>query len=109
MPSHEVTGGSRTTFGDDRVTAAFTRIDAGQSGAIGTDAGRAACLHIVEGAGQVILGDAAEVRRASPPALKAEKGELLLIPPGAHYGFVNDGREPFVVAEHRIPISVAFI
>src|SRR5262249_18508238 len=30
IPSHDVRGGSRTTFGDSAVTAAFTRIDAGQ-------------------------------------------------------------------------------
>ena len=109
VPSHEVTGGSRTTFGDRVVTAAFTRIEAGKDSAIGTDPERAACLHIVEGSGQLILGDAAEVRRASPPTMPAEKGDLFLVPPGAHYGFVNDGRVSSIVAEHRIPVSVAFI
>ena len=109
VPSHEVTGGSRTTFGDSVVTAAFTRIEAGTISAIGADAERAACLHIVGGSGQLVLGDAAEVGRPSPPTVRAEKGDLFLIPPGAHYGFVNDGRAPFVVAEHRIPISVAFV
>src|SRR5207244_10231579 len=109
VPSHAVTGGSRTTFGDAVVTAAFTHIETGKSSAIRMDAERAACLHIVEGAGQLVLGDAAEVRGASPPTIAAEKGDLFLVPPGAHYGFVSDGRDPLVVAEHRIPISVAFV
>ena len=96
-------------FGDGVVTAAFTRIDAGKGSAIETDPDRAACLHIVEGSGQLVLGEAAEVRGASPPVVTAAKGDLFLVPPGAHYGFVNDERVAFVVAEHRIPISVAFV
>ena len=96
-------------FGDGIVTAAFTCIEAGKGSAMGTDPDRAACLHIVGGTGQLVLGEAAEVRGASPPVVAAETGDLFLVPPGAHYGFVNEGREPFVVAEHRIPLSVAFI
>lgn len=96
-------------FGDGVVTAAFTRIEPGKGSATGTDPERAACLHIVGGSGRLVLGDAAEVRRSSPPTVPGEKGDLFLIPPGAHYGLVNDDRVPLIVAEHRIPISVAFI
>jgi hypothetical protein len=105
-----VTGGRRTSFGGgDRFVASSLRFDAGSSSDMISDARCAASLHIASGSGQLILGVADEVRRATPPALAASAGDLFLVAPGAHYGFVNDGAAPLVVAEHRIDPSVAFV
>jgi len=109
IPEHPIRGGVRTVFDDGLVGAASFRIDPGAESDLSTDPERAVCLHVVEGAGRLVLGDAAEVRRSSPPALAARAGDLFFIAPGAHYGFVNDGTMPLIVAEHRIPVAVAFV
>jgi mannose-6-phosphate isomerase-like protein (cupin superfamily) len=105
-----VTGGRRTSFGGGgKFVASSLRFDAGASSDITSDARCATSLHIVSGSGQVILGAADEVRCATPPALSASAGDLFLVAPGAHYGFVNDGAMPLVVAEHRIDPTIAFV
>jgi hypothetical protein len=104
-----VNGGLRTVLDDGLVTAATNRFAPGAISDITTDSHRTASLHIVSGGGRLILGDAAEVRRASPPTLAAQAGDLFFIAPGAHYGIVNDRTEPLVVAEHLIPHATAFV
>jgi hypothetical protein len=110
MPVETVTGGRRTSFGGgDKFVASSSRLVSGASSELTSDAGRATSVHIAAGSGQLILGTADEVRRTTPPALAARAGDLFLIAPGAHYGFVNDGPMPLVVAEHSIEPAVAFV
>ena len=110
IPSDRVPGGLRTVLNDDGVVmAAAYRFAAGAVSDVVTDSERAVSLHIVGGTGRLVLGDAAEVRRTSPPTLAANAGDLFFIAPGAHYGFVNDHTEPLIVAEHRIPYATAFV
>jgi mannose-6-phosphate isomerase-like protein (cupin superfamily) len=109
IPSRRIGGGSRTVLDDGVVTAAVYRLDAGAVTEPSVDANRATSLHIVSGSGRLVLGDAAEVRRSSPPTLDARAGDLFFIAPGAHYGFVNDHTAPLIVAEHRIPHETAFV
>ena len=105
-----VSGGWRTTFGGgDRFAAASFRYERGAESDIATDARRATSIHIAAGSGRLVLGTQDEVRRPSPPALAACAGDLFLIPPGAHYRFVNEGPTPFIVAQHRIESAVAFV
>ena len=94
---------------DGVVMAATYRFAAGAVSDVGADSARAVSLHIVGGSGRLVLGDAAEMRRTSPPTLAANAGDLFFIAPGAHYGFVNDRTEPLIVAEHRIPYATAFV
>jgi mannose-6-phosphate isomerase-like protein (cupin superfamily) len=109
IPSHRVKGGVRTVFDDGPVGAASFRIDPGAESDLSIDPERATSLHVVGGTGRLVLGEAAEVQRPSPPALAARGGDLFFVAPGAHYGFVNDGATPLTVAEHRIPLAVAFV
>jgi hypothetical protein len=110
IPQDTVPGGHRTSFGGgDKFVASSLQFDSGASSDIAADARRATSLHIASGSGQLILGTADEVRRATPPALPARAGDLFLVAPGGHYGFVNDGATPFVVAEHSIEPAVAFV
>jgi hypothetical protein len=104
-----ITGGSRTLLGEGPLIASSYRYDARDAGDIATDADRATCLHIVAGTGQLLLGEAREMRRVSPPSIAAGAGDIFLVAPGAHYGFVNDGDTPLVVSEQRIPSSTAFV
>ena len=108
--SDSVPGGSRTVLNDDGVVRAATyRFAAGAVSEVGADPTRAVSVHIVSGAGRLVLADAGEMRRTSPPTLEARAGDLFFIAPGAHYGFVNEHTEPLVVAEHRIPHKIAFV
>jgi mannose-6-phosphate isomerase-like protein (cupin superfamily) len=105
-----MTGGRRTSFGGgDRFVASWSTLDSGASGDISSASGRATSIHIASGSGQLILGTSNEIRRTTPPALVARAGDLFLVAPGAHYGFVNDGSAPLVVAEHAIEPAVAFV
>jgi mannose-6-phosphate isomerase-like protein (cupin superfamily) len=96
-------------FDNGDVGAASFRIDPRAESDLSMDPQRAVGLHVVEGAGRLVLGDAAEVRRASPPALAAQAGDLFFVAPGAHYGFVNEGTTALTVAEHKILSSTAFV
>lgn len=110
IPSHAIRGGRKTTLGDDeRFSASLIRIERGGQSEVVSSPDRAISVHVASGTGQLLLGTADEMRGASPPALAARAGDLFLIAPGAHYAFVNDGRAPLVVAEHRISPSVAFV
>jgi hypothetical protein len=110
IPSERVAGGRRTAFGGgDKFLASTSRFDPGASSAITSDACRATSIHIASGTGQLILGTADEVGGARPPALAARAGDLFLVAPGAHYGFVSDPSAPLVVAEHAIEPAVAFV
>jgi quercetin dioxygenase-like cupin family protein len=109
IPEHSVKGGVRTAFGEGVVMASAFRFEPGATSDLSADPERAACLHVTGGAGRLVLGDAAEVRRTTPPTLAARAGDLFFLAPGAHYGFVNDGATPLTIAEHRIPPAVAFI
>ena len=105
-----VTGGHRTPFGGgDKFVASLSRFDSGASSDIISDARRATSIHIASGSGRLILGAADEVRGQTPPSLPARAGDLFLVAPGAHYGFVNDSATPLVVAEHSIDPVVAFV
>ena len=109
IPAHQVKGGVRTVFGEGAVVASSFRFDAGAVSDLRMDPGRATSLHVARGAGRLVLGDAAEVRRPSPPTLPAGPGDIFFVAPGAYYGFVNEGPTPLTVAEHRIPPAVAFV
>jgi hypothetical protein len=104
-----VTGGVRTLLDDGVVSAATYRFDPGAAGEIRVDPARATSLHVVRGSGRLVLGDAAEVARPSPPTLAARAGNLFFVAPGASYGFINDAGAALTVAEHRVPADVAFV
>jgi len=104
-----VQGGSRTLLGQGPLAAALLQYEKGGVSDVVMDRDRATCLHIVEGTGRILLGDANEMRRVSPPSIAAHAGNLFLVAPGAHHGFVNDGEGPLVVSEQRIPSSTAFV
>jgi len=110
VPARPITGGQQTVLGnDDRFSASVFRIDPGGKSETTTIRDRATSLHVATGSGQLLLGTEEELRRASPPALKATAGDLFLIAPGAHYALLNDGPQPLVVARHEIPPDVAFV
>jgi len=105
----QIAGGTRTTFGQGAVMAAASCFAPGTAGEIAMDPKRAVALHVVEGVGTLVLGDAEEVRRQPPPAIDVSAGDLLLVPPGAYFGLVSDRAHALTVAEHRIEAATAFV
>ncbi len=83
-------------------------IERGESTDPMQDDQRAAGLYVSAGTGRIMMGDWCEIQRDTPPSISIRAGDLLMVPPGIHYAFVNDGHEPVEVSEQRIPLSVAF-
>ena len=54
----------------------------------------------------MIIGDNKEVRQLTPPNIPVSTGDLLLIPPGISYCFVNDKNYPFILSEHKVPYEL---
>jgi hypothetical protein len=102
-----VRGGSVATLADSFVVARRHRVDPRSSTALQHDDERAAILHVTAGRGRVIVADAAEAGRPDPPSLPAGRADVLLIAPGARYGFVNEGDDRLEVSEHRITLDAA--
>ena len=108
--SHAIRGGQKTTLGDDELfSASLIRIQPGGQTEVVSSPDRAISVHVSGGSGHLLLGTADEMHSPAPPRLAARAGDLFLIAPHAHYAFLNDGDTTLVVAEHRIPPSIAFV
>src|SRR5262249_21152947 len=102
-----IQGGSRLTLADSFVVASRYLVDAGRTTDVQHDDERAAILHVTAGRGRIVVADEAEAALPNPPSLPAGKADVLLIPPGTRYAFVNEGVERFDVSEHRITLEAA--
>jgi mannose-6-phosphate isomerase-like protein (cupin superfamily) len=96
-------GGRRTPFIAGDFVAERWMIDPGRATAIRHDDGQAVSAYVMAGRGALILGTPDEVSRSSPPTLDVGPGDLILVLPGAHYGFVNEGGESLTISMHRVP------
>jgi hypothetical protein len=105
----EIHGGYMTPLSRSAVNASRYFIEAGKSSELFLDEERAASVYVAGGAGRVIIADEAEAGRATPPALAVCAGDVLMIPAGINYGFVNEGEQPLVLSEQRISFDVAFL
>jgi len=65
-------------------------------------------IYISYGQGRVIIGESGEVKKTTPPSINVSRGDLLMIPRGMYYAFVNEGSESLELSEHKIPFAVAF-
>jgi hypothetical protein len=109
IPAEEIRGGHMTPLARTAVIASRYVIEAREASELFLDAEQAASLYVAEGAGRVIIADELEARRTSPPSLEVSAGDLLMIPAGIHYGFVNEGATPLKLSEQRISLDVAFL
>jgi mannose-6-phosphate isomerase-like protein (cupin superfamily) len=102
-----IEGGSKTVLADGFVVATQYRIEPRGETAVYVDPSCAASLYVRAGEGRLLMGTAAEMRRASAPGLPLCGGDLLTVPHGIRYAFVNEGREPLDLVEHKIRPEVA--
>ena len=102
-----VRGGRVVSLADSFVLARHHVVDAGWTTDVHHDDERAAILHVTGGHGRVVVADRDEAARPDPPSLPAGKADVLLIPPGTRFAFVNETDRPFEVSEHRITLEAA--
>lgn len=104
----EIEGGEMIPLARSNVHATRYIVRPQGATALSLDEERAAALYVAAGAGRVIIADEAEAHRQNPPSIAVSAGDLLMIPAGIHYGFVNDGAQPLLVSEQLISFDVAF-
>lgn len=102
-----IAGGTVRTLADTFVLARHYVVDAARTTDVQHDDDRATILHVTAGRGRVVVADAEEAGFSVPPSLPAVKADVLLVPPGTRYGFVNEGDGPFEISEHRIALAEA--
>jgi mannose-6-phosphate isomerase-like protein (cupin superfamily) len=98
-------GGRTRVLAAGRIDARRIAVDAGATTDLQTMAGRATTIFIARGAGRAIVCDEEEARAETPPAIEVQAGDVLLVPPHAHFGFVS-GNEPLEVVQHSVDLDV---
>jgi mannose-6-phosphate isomerase-like protein (cupin superfamily) len=104
----EIKGGQEIPISSGTINTSRYVMRPSEMGEVKRDDGHAASLHITEGVGRVVIGDHYEVRQTTPPSIPVGACDLLFIPPGISYAFVNEGASPMKLSEHKIPLDVAF-
>ena len=108
IAAQQIPGGTMTPLARTAIVASRYTIEPRQASALLIDQECAASIYIAEGAGRVIIADSGEVSRTTPPSISVVAGNLVMIPAGVHYGFVNEGSEPLKLSEQKISFDVAF-
>jgi hypothetical protein len=108
LPVRAMPGGSKTVLADGFVVATQYRIEPHGETEVQSDPCRAAALYVRTGRGRILMGTAAELARATAPSLSFQASDLLTIPHGIHYAFVNEDGAPIELVEHKIRPDVAF-
>ena len=109
IPAQLFPGGTMTPLARTQIIASRYVIEPRQASALLIDDERASSIYVAEGAGRVIIADTDEASRTSPPSVSVVAGDLLMIPAGIHYGFVNEGSHPIKLSEQKISFDVAFL
>lgn len=104
-----IAGGRMIVLARSSMRASRYFIERSQSTDLLTDKMCGASLHVAQGKGRVIIGSLDEVGQFTPPSCEVCAGDLLMIPPGIYYGFVNEGSDDLVISEHRIEVEVALV
>ena len=108
LAPRDVPGGSKTVLADGFVVASQLLVEPRGETEVWSDPCCAASLFVRAGEGRVLIGTAAEMARADAPSLPLRAADLLTIPHGIQYAFVNEGGEPLEIVEHKIRPEVAF-
>ena len=108
IPSQAIIGGTMTPLARTAIIASRYVVDRSQSTELFIDPKHAASIFVSGGSGRVIVADSSEASSLTPPSIPVVAGDLLMIPEGIHYGFVNEGPESLVLSEQKISFDVAF-
>ncbi|MBV9211985.1 MAG: hypothetical protein JOZ52_15185, partial [Acidobacteria bacterium] len=109
IEAQEIQGGRLTRLAETALCASRYVIEAKQASQLFVDKERASSIYVAEGAGRVIIADETEAARTTPPSIAVAAGDVLMIPSGLHYGFVNEEAAPLKLSEQRISFDVAFL
>ena len=104
----KVPGGTKTEFGNiGFVASAFSFEPLKCSGLIDS-CEYAVTLHVRSGTADVAIGDRDEFKNALPEPIRAEAGDVLLLPRDTCYEVAAYGTSDTEVVEHRLPWEIAF-
>ena len=104
-----IRGGQVSRMACGAIRISWYGVSAGERTGLFGAQSAALSLFVTAGRGRIFLCDLEEARAAQPPALDVKKGDLLMVPPFAAYGFESAPGEPLQVSEHRLPHEVAFV
>ena len=104
----KIPGGSIIRLATKPVYASRYSVDPFSTTESQNDERCAISIYVSHGQGSVIIGDHEEVKKISPLSIKVFPGDLLMIPKGIYYAFVNEGSESLKLSEHKIPFEIAF-
>jgi len=104
-----VEGGERRVLTDSFVQALTYRLSPNAAGAVQTSGEYVSSIRIYTGTGTLAIASATERDRIDEYAFEVGETDLLLMPPGMNYRFVNTTSGAFEYSEHRILPQVAFI
>jgi hypothetical protein len=108
IPAQVIPGGKMTPLARTAIIASRYSIDPCRASALQVDDELAASIYVAEGTGRVIIADDDEAERTTPPSISVTAGNLLMIPAGIRYGFVNEGSHSLELSEQKISMDVAF-
>lgn len=104
----KIPGGSVTRLASRPVDACRFRVDRGSATQCQRDERCAVSIYVAAGKGNLITGDDVEVNQTTPPVIPVCHGDLVMVPAGIYYGFVNEGPGVLEITQHKIPIDTAF-
>jgi quercetin dioxygenase-like cupin family protein len=109
IPAQEIKGGYMIPLARTSITASRYVIEEGKSSDLLRDDKNAASIYVAAGAGRVVIADDDELRQTPPPSIRVSAGDVLMIPAGINYAFLNEGSQRLVLSEQRISLDVAFL
>lgn len=108
IPAQEIKGGTITPLARTAINASRYVIEPRQATELFVDEVRASSIYVAEGDGRVVIADENEVLQTTPPSISVVTGNILMIPAGIYYGFVNEGLSQLKLSEQKIAFDVAF-
>jgi mannose-6-phosphate isomerase-like protein (cupin superfamily) len=69
----------------------------------------ASSLRISRGVATLSIADDGELNHLSDHSFEVGEGDVLLVPPGVHYRFINETGGELEYSEHQIRPEVAFV
>jgi mannose-6-phosphate isomerase-like protein (cupin superfamily) len=102
-------GGFESILTDSFVRASHREVEVAARTELRQCLGVAAIVRIFSGQGILWLLDDSELRNRERGAIPVTAGDVFMLPPGAWYGFENQGLDKLTYSEQRISPEVAFV
>lgn len=103
-----INGGNRKLLANtEKISAAHYLIDPLKMTDFQGEQQKAILVNVQIGQGKLIIADTKEAKKTSPPHLDISSGDVLIVPPGINYCFVNESNAQMGLSEHKISPALA--